>query len=95
MIFHCQRTVKIWFSAEVANIMYDLGRIMQVVKQPILKCDVTLCDTLSLFGDELSTTNLEFDRIMHGFGPGVVSLILMKLKDFLGEQNLQITVVKM
>ena len=36
VIFHCQRTVKILFSAEVANIVYDLGWIMQVVKQQLL-----------------------------------------------------------
>ena len=92
--FDCQRTVKILFSAEVANIVYDLGWIMQVVKQPLLNWDATLSDALSLFGDELSTCNLEFEWLTHGFGPGVVSLVVTKLKDLLEEHNLQITVSK-
>ena len=32
-------------------------------------------------GDELSTSNLEFECLTHGFGPGVVSLVVTKLKD--------------
>ena len=67
---------------------------MQVVKQPLLNQDATLSEALSLFGDELSTSNLEFECLTHGFGPGVVLLVVTKLKDFLGEHNLQMTVSK-
>ena len=53
---------------------------MQAVRQPKLQGDgdVTLSETLSFFGDELSTDNIEFDRLTHDFGPGVVSLMLTK-----------------
>ena len=39
--------------------VYDLGRIMQSVRQPKLQVDgdVTLSEALSFFGDELSTDN--------------------------------------
>ena len=47
------------FLAEVSNMVYDLGRIMQSVRQPKLQVegDVTLSEALSFFGDELSTDN--------------------------------------
>ena len=54
--------------------------------------DVTLSEALSFFGNELSTDNIVFDRLTHGFGPGVVSLMLTKIKDFLGENNLELKV---
>ena len=61
--------------------VYDVGRIMQSVRQPKLQVDgdVTLSEALSYFGDELFTDNIEFDRLTHGFGPGVVSLMLTKI----------------
>ena len=34
----------------------------------------------------------EFDRLTHSFGPGVVSLVLTKIKYFLGENNLELKV---
>ena len=74
--------------------IYDLGRIMQAARQPKLQGDgnVTLYEAFSFFGDELSTDNIEFDRLTHGFGPGVVSLMLTKIKDFVGENNLELKV---
>ena len=74
--------------------VYDLGRIIQLVRQPKLQGDgdITLSEALSFFGDELSTDNIEFDRLTHSFGPGVVSLMLTKIKDFLGENNLELKV---
>ena len=55
---------------------------------PKLSDDVkTIGEALDQF-DSILSASYEYDRFTHGFGPGAAWMHILKLKQFLGMQNL-------
>ena len=74
--------------AKVATLVFDLGNILDAILPP------QLSEKSKHFGGALDefqailAQSFEFDKFTHGFGPGVVLVTILKLKQFLGAENL-------
>ena len=73
---------------KVATLVFDLGNILDAIPPP------QLSEKSKNFGEALDefeailAQSFEFDKLTHGFGPGAVSVTILKLKQFLGAENL-------